>query len=382
MSNKPLAGKKIAVLMETEYIPAEISAYEKQFTDLGAEVHVMSRLWGNQSLTFVSDVDAAVDNDVNKTRARLEIRTVSFDLEKANLDDYAAVIMAANYTSVRLRWFQAPEDIPKDTPISSDMVRQAPAVRFFARAMRDPRIVKGALCHALWILTPVPELLAGRRVICNPVVLADVVNAGGIYTPSSDTATERTPYPNIVVDDDLVTGVSFHDVDNYIKAIVTQIGRRDRPAAPAPQPAPTASASGKRKRILVVLSEWGYWGEELVGPVEMFDKAGYQVDFATPTGKRPIALAPSMNPEFIDPPLQRSVTSPEVAYKTREFDDPSLRSPQYQRLNNPINLSARLPERPYWNVPSFGHLMEAYNRELVKARGELRAVRRAPDRRR
>ena len=57
----------------------------------------------------------------------------------------------------------------------------------------------------------------------------------------------------------------------------------------------------------------GYWGEELVGPVEMFDAAGYEVKFATPTGKRPIALTPSMDPDFMDPPLRRGVTTPEVA---------------------------------------------------------------------
>lgn len=31
------------------------------------------------------------------------------------------------------------------------------------------------------------------------------------------------------------------------------------------------------KRILIVLSERGYWGEELIGPLETFDAAGYQV---------------------------------------------------------------------------------------------------------
>ena len=50
------------------------------------------------------------------------------------------------------------------------------------------------------------------------------------------------------------------------------------------------------KRILVVLSEWGYWGEELVGPLETFDEAGYEVDFVTPTGKRPVALAAAWIP--------------------------------------------------------------------------------------
>ena len=28
-------------------------------------------------------------------------------------------------------------------------------------------------------------------------------------------------------------------------------------------------------KILIVLSEWGFWGEELVGPLETFDTAGY-----------------------------------------------------------------------------------------------------------
>ncbi|MGB0389531.1 MAG: type 1 glutamine amidotransferase domain-containing protein, partial [Ardenticatenaceae bacterium] len=43
------------------------------------------------------------------------------------------------------------------------------------------------------------------------------------------------------------------------------------------------------KRILVVLSEWGYWGEELVGPLEIFDERGYESVFMTPKGGRPRA---------------------------------------------------------------------------------------------
>ena len=39
------------------------------------------------------------------------------------------------------------------------------------------------------------------------------------------------------------------------------------------------------KRILVVLSEWGYWGEELVGPLDVLNEAGYTLDFMTPFGR-------------------------------------------------------------------------------------------------
>ena len=71
--------------------------------------------------------------------------------------------------------------------------------------MQNRRIVKGAPCHALWLLTPSPDYLAGRRVTCNPVVLADVLNAGAFYVP----APAGTPwYEHVVVDDDLVTNMS------------------------------------------------------------------------------------------------------------------------------------------------------------------------------
>jgi putative intracellular protease/amidase len=118
------------------------------------------------------------------------------------------------------------------------------------------------------------------------------------------------------------------------------------------------------KKILIVLTEWGYWGEELLGPLETFDAAGYEVTFATPIGKRPHALPASMDPNSIDPPLGRSVTSPEVARKVRELDESN-------RLNNPINLSEWLPERPYWSAPSFLRDMEAYYRALEGVQKDL-----------
>jgi putative intracellular protease/amidase len=107
------------------------------------------------------------------------------------------------------------------------------------------------------------------------------------------------------------------------------------------------------KKILCTLSEFGYWGEELVGPLDVLDAHGYTVDFCTPFGKRPVALPPSMEPGFWDPPLHKVVTDEYYAQKTREIDS----SP---RLDNPINLSTWFPERPYFNGQNFGHELEAY----------------------
>ena len=135
------------------------------------------------------------------------------DFQNINLEDYAAVIMAANYTSVRLRYFER----PPGQPFSPDMVRSAPAVQFFARAMANPRIIKGALCHGLWILTPNPELLKGRKVICHEVMLADVLNCGAQYIPPD------AENAGVVVDRDLVTGHTWHEVLPFILAIAQQI---------------------------------------------------------------------------------------------------------------------------------------------------------------
>ena len=47
------------------------------------------------------------------------------------------------------------------------------------------------------------------------------------------------------------------------------------------------------RQILIILSEYGYWGEELLGPLTRFDERGYATTFATATGKRPRALPPA-----------------------------------------------------------------------------------------
>ena len=118
------------------------------------------------------------------------------------------------------------------------------------------------------------------------------------------------------------------------------------------------------RKILVILSEYGYWGEELVGPLHHFDQRGYEVEFATPTGKRAHALPPSMDPGYIDPPLGRSVTSEEVAKLTREVDASG-------RLDDPIDISSWIPERPYTADDDYLRKLEAYHRAVDVVAQEL-----------
>ncbi|MBN8231522.1 DJ-1/PfpI family protein [Corallococcus macrosporus] len=349
MSAPSLKGKKIAVLVESQFIAEEIAQYRDRFGEEGAEVHFLANLNGSPFLNLVSEVE-----EVGGTPKLL---TVTRDIRKAAPEDYAAVLVAANYPSVRLRHF-VPPDGPdgRPLPIRPEMVRTSPAVQFFSRAMRNPDIVKGVLCHALWLLTPTPELLAGRKVICHEVVLADVLNAGGVYTPDPS---------GVVVDGDLVTGRSFMNVSAFIQRIQQRLVERRVPQVPAVAPEPV---KGAPRSILVVLSSHGYWGEELVGPLEVFERQGYRIEFATPDGRRPVALPPSMDASYVDPPLGRPVTSPQMALKVGLLDATGPgRGERSRLLDAPMNLSRLLPERPYFSHPMMVRALEAYYREREDA---------------
>lgn len=196
--DKILAGKKVAVLVETEYIPDEVNYYQTFFSQKGAQVDFLTYLWGQTERVLVSDVD-----NEDKPLQRMVVKK---EIAEANPNDYAIVLCAANYVACRLR-----EIPPMGSLADSSLVRSPAAVRFMAGAMMNPKIVKGALCHALWILTPVPELLKGRKVICHTVVLADVINAGAIYVPDTS---------HVVVDRDLVTGRSAADLELYAETLL------------------------------------------------------------------------------------------------------------------------------------------------------------------
>lgn len=113
------------------------------------------------------------------------------------------------------------------------------------------------------------------------------------------------------------------------------------------------------KNILFLISEWGYWGEELIGPLEACDAAGYNITFMTPTGKKPTPLSVSCAPGYIDPPLGRSVTSEEMGKKTRDVDASGI-------LNNPKSLADWIPLRPYPSSATYLRDMEAYYKTLDK----------------
>lgn len=196
MTDVRLDGLRAVVLTETEFIPKEMDYYRDHFPRLGATVDFATNLWGAPERTLVADVtDPVVPPTMN----------VHLDVANLRVDDYDIVLQAANYTAVRLR-----EIPPMGSHGSVEATRDVAAVKFFADAMLNKRIVKGALCHGLWILTPYPELLRGRHVMCHTVVLADVANTGAVYVPNEG---------EVIVDDDLVTARSSKNIPEYFEAI-------------------------------------------------------------------------------------------------------------------------------------------------------------------
>src|SRR4051812_3450145 len=117
--NLPLSDKKIGVLVENKFIPEEISAYQVGFPILGAKVEFITRLWYGDykpnSATFYSDVDP-LDSQPWESPQPLK---VSRDISTVKPSDYAAVIMSANYTSVRLRYSTEPETLPPRALVQS-----------------------------------------------------------------------------------------------------------------------------------------------------------------------------------------------------------------------------------------------------------------------
>ena len=206
-------GAKIAVCVEHKFIPEEIAAYLAAFPLLGAQVELVSRIWYGdskpESTTFYGDVDPG-DNKPWETPDNVEVKR---DISTLRLQDLSAIIMAANYPSVRLRYPGEPPAEP--TSFNQwEFVKAAPVPQLFAEAMADKRLVKGFLCHGLWILTPNPRLLRERKVICHSVVMADVLNCGAEITFTPD---------RVVTDDDVITGFSKHEVLPFIAAIARRI---------------------------------------------------------------------------------------------------------------------------------------------------------------
>lgn len=187
-----LQGAKIAILMESDFYEHEIFYYQQRFPEEGAEVHFLTRMWGQPSLTFTG----------HEYKVPLEVHESFEDMDDATLRSYSAVIVPSAIVSDRLRYTEDPEKSP-------------PATDFLKRAFAEKEIIKGIICHGMWLVAPAPELVRGRRVVAHNNLIGDVRNMGAIYTNE-----------DVVVDDDLVTGRTGNHAHLFARRIIDMLIER------------------------------------------------------------------------------------------------------------------------------------------------------------
>jgi protease I len=166
-----LTGKKIAVFIESDYYEQEIWYYRQRFAEEGMEVHFLSRLWGQPQLTFTG----------HEYRVPFECNESLENMSDQQLRSYAALIVPAGMVADRLRYTDDVKAIP-------------PATELLVRAFAEPGLLKGIICHGLWLTAPAPGLVKGRRLVVHNNLIGDARAYGAEYVDE-----------DVVVDGDLVT---------------------------------------------------------------------------------------------------------------------------------------------------------------------------------
>jgi protease I len=184
-----LEGKKVGILLENDFAEYEIFFYQHRFPEEGAEVHLLTRLWGQPSLTFKG----------HEQHYPLVVHESFENMDDETLRSYAAIIVPGGYVSDHLRFTEDLRTLP-------------PATEFMRRAFAEPSIVKGINCHGMWLVSLVPELVRGRRVVGHVNLLGDIRNMGAIYTDE-----------DVVVDGDLVTGRSAEHCGPFAHRIIEML---------------------------------------------------------------------------------------------------------------------------------------------------------------
>lgn len=75
------------------------------------------------------------------------------------------------------------------------------------------------------------------------------------------------------------------------------------------------------KKVLICATNYGTWAEELQAPWDILNREGFEVTLTTPRGKKPLPLAVSVDPSFVDPILKAKVNPKEVCDRSKELAD-------------------------------------------------------------
>lgn len=195
-----LAGRRVALLMESDFYEPEIFYYERRFAEEGAELLVVSRLWGQDSITFTG----------HEYRAPYTVVHDLAELDGGALADLDALIVPSGMVADRLRYTEDVAELP-------------PATELLRRAFAEPTVLKGVICHGMWLAAPIPEVVRGRKVVVHNNLVGDARNMGAEYVDA-----------DVVLDgDDLVTARTGEHAHLFAAALIERLARRGAWVDPA-----------------------------------------------------------------------------------------------------------------------------------------------------
>jgi protease I len=192
-----LENRKIAILIESDFFENEIFYYPLRFAEEGAEVHFLSRLWGNPGITFSG----------HEFRAPFHCSETFENMSDEELATFDAIIVPSGIVADRLRY-------------TEDLQRIPPATEFLKRAFANRNIVKGIICHGLWLVAPAAEIIRGRRLTCHNNLHGDALAYGARFVDQ-----------DLVVDGDLVTARTGKHCYLLARQIIEMLASRNRTVA-------------------------------------------------------------------------------------------------------------------------------------------------------
>lgn len=182
--------KKIGILMESDFYHKEILYYQLRFEEQGIEVEFLTRLWGQPKLTFLDHEYKTIPIEVTKSFE---------DISDEELKTYSAIIVPSGIVSDRLRY-------------TEDISKLPPACKFMKRVFAENSILKGIICHGLWLMSPICEIIKGRKVTTSNNLISDAKNMGAEYIDE-----------DLVVERDLVTARTGNCCNVFASKIIEMI---------------------------------------------------------------------------------------------------------------------------------------------------------------
>lgn len=188
----PKRKTKVGVLIESDFYEQEIFYYRLRFVEEGFDLRFLSRLWGQKSITFTG----------HEYKIPFECSESFEGMSDEELASFSALIVPAGMVADRLRY-------------TEDIAKLPPATILLQRAFANKDVIKGIICHGLWLVAPLPELVRGRRVVVHNNLLGDARNMGAVYVDQ-----------DVVVDGDLVTGRTGGHCHLFARTIIELIASK------------------------------------------------------------------------------------------------------------------------------------------------------------